>query len=135
MSTSPHQAPMRIGALAQATGASERSIRHYDAHGLLASSRGANGYRLFAPRAVAQVRQIQRLIAAGFSIEEIRGFPECMLLVEGARACSEISDVQRRRLEMLDRQIAELQRRRERLRSMLLEGHGGDGPVPQRHVR
>lgn len=38
---------LKIGALAQATGVSVRSIRHYDQHGLLASTRAQNGYRAF----------------------------------------------------------------------------------------
>lgn len=66
---------LSIGALALQTGASVRSIRHYDAHGLLTSSRSANGYRVFPAACVAQVRQIQRLIATGFSLDDILGFP------------------------------------------------------------
>ncbi|MBB1623847.1 MerR family transcriptional regulator [Achromobacter sp. UMC71] len=115
-------APMPIGALARATGASIRSIRHYDEHGLLASARADNGYRLFSAQAIVQVRQIQRLIATGFSLAEIRGFPDCMRMIEGATACSETSLVQRQRLASVERQIADLERRRTRLRQMLAEG-------------
>ncbi len=106
---------MSIGELARRTGASLRSLRHYDDHGLLVSARADNGYRT----AVTQVRQIQRLIAAGFSLAEIRGFPDCMRLIEGAAACPETSEVQRRRLASVERQIADLERRRARLREML----------------
>lgn len=112
---------LKIGELAHATGVSIRSIRHYDEQGLLASSRSENGYRAFPSVAVTQVRQIQRLIAAGFSLEEIRGFPDCMRLIEGASACPETSDTQRKRLAQLERQIADLERRRTRLRRMLAE--------------
>lgn len=126
MKTPPPAAPtpaaMSIGALARATGASIRSIRHYDEHGLLASARADNGYRLFAALAVTQVRQIQRLIATGFSLAEIRGFPDCMRMIEGAAACSETSRVQQQRLASVERQIADLERRRSRLRQMLAEG-------------
>ncbi len=113
---------MSIGALARATGASLRSIRHYDDHGLLASARADNGYRTFSAVAVTQVRQIQRLIATGFSLAEIRGFPDCMRMIDGAAACSETSAAQRQRLASVERQIAELERRRARLRKMLAEG-------------
>ncbi|MGE8658386.1 MAG: MerR family transcriptional regulator [Achromobacter sp.] len=118
----PAAQPMSIGALARATGASLRSIRHYDAHGLLASARAANGYRTFPPAAIGQVRQIQRLIATGFSLAEIQGFPDCMRMIEGAAACPETSAVQRQRLASVERQIAALERRRARLRQMLAEG-------------
>ncbi|ACD57096.1 MerR family transcriptional regulator [Xanthomonas oryzae pv. oryzae] len=47
---------LRIGALTLQTGAGVRSIRHYDAHGWLTSSRSANGYRVFPAACVAQVR-------------------------------------------------------------------------------
>ena len=114
--------PLSIGALATATGISVRAIRHYDEHGLLASGRAGNGYRTFLPIAVTQVRQIQRLIATGFSLAEIRGFPDCMLLIEGAAACPETSDVQRKRLASVERQIADLEKRRAKLRGMLAEG-------------
>lgn len=122
MNTMPSNEMLSIGALSQRTGASVRSIRHYDEHGLLASVRAGNGYRMFPAKAVTQVRQIQRMIATGFTIDDIRGFPDCMLLIEGARSCDQITDVQRQRLEAIDRQIADLERRRSRLIATLSEG-------------
>ncbi|NTZ81531.1 MerR family transcriptional regulator [Burkholderia metallica] len=122
MKNPPTQPPLTIGKLAQLTGASVRSIRHYDEHGLLASVRAANGYRLFPDKTVTQVKQIQRMIATGFTLDDIRGFPDCMLLIEGARSCDQITDVQRDRLEAIDRQIADLEKRRARLVKMLRDG-------------
>jgi len=122
MSKLPSQKLLSIGELARITGASVRSIRHYDEHGLLASVRASNGYRMFPEMATTQVRQIQRMIATGFTIDDIRAFPDCMLLIEGARSCDQISDVQRKRLETIDRQIADLERRRARLLKTLSEG-------------
>jgi MerR family transcriptional regulator, copper efflux regulator len=113
---------LTIGKLARETGASVRSIRHYDEHGLLTSFRARNGYRVFPPAAVAQVRQIQRMIATGFSLGEIRSFPDCMLMIEGAATCPEITDLQRKRLASLERQIADLELRRRRLLKTLAEG-------------
>jgi DNA-binding transcriptional MerR regulator len=122
MKKMPSQKWMTVGELSRRTGASVRSIRHYDEHGLLASVRASNGYRTFPDKAVTQVRQIQRMIATGFTIEDIRGFPDCMLLIEGARSCDQITDVQRKRLKAIERQIADLEKRRARLVKMLLEG-------------
>ncbi|CAG2367918.1 MerR family transcriptional regulator [Burkholderia sola] len=122
MKNPPTQPLLTIGKLAQLTGASVRSIRHYDEHGLLASVRAANGYRLFADNAATQVKQIQRMIATGFTLDDIRGFPDCMLLIDGARSCDQITDVQRARLEAIDRQIADLEKRRARLVKMLRDG-------------
>jgi len=122
MNGMPSQELLTIGELSQRTGASVRSIRHYDEHGLLASVRASNGYRMFPDKAVTQVKQIQRMIATGFTIDDILGFPDCMLLIEGARSCDQITDVQRQRLEAIDRQIADLERRRLRLIKTLSEG-------------
>lgn len=122
MKNPPTQPLLTIGKLAQLTGASVRSIRHYDEHGLLASVRADNGFRLFPDKAVTQVKQIQRMIATGFTLDDIRGFPDCMLLIEGARSCDQITDVQRERLEAIDRQIADLEKRRARLVTMLRDG-------------
>jgi DNA-binding transcriptional MerR regulator len=113
---------LSIGELARETGASVRSIRHYDEHGLLTSMRACNGYREFPLLAVTQVRQIQRMIATGFSLAEIRAFPDCMLMIEGAAMCPETSDAQRKRLASIERQIADLEVRRARLMKTLIEG-------------
>ena len=113
---------LSIGELARQSGASVRSIRHYDEHGLLTSSRASNGYRAFPAAAVAQVRQIQRMIATGFSLAEIRSFPDCMRMIEGAAACSQTSAAQRERLASIERQIADLERRRARLLKTLADG-------------
>src|SRR5205814_10389125 len=102
------QSLLTIGALARESGASVRSIRHYDERGLLTSIRTSNGYRAFPRAAVTQIRQIQRMIATGFSLAEIRAFPDCMRMIEGARACAETTDAQRKRLASIERQIADL---------------------------
>ncbi|QDS14480.1 MerR family transcriptional regulator [Xanthomonas arboricola] len=119
---------LSIGALALQTGASVRSLRHYDAHGLLTSSRSANGYRVFPAACVAQVRQIQRLIATGFSLDDILGFPDCMRLVEGAQMCPETAQAHRARLQLIERQLADLERRRARLLETLAQG-AADAPA------
>lgn len=116
------QKRLTIGEVARESGASTRSIRHYDDNNLLTSTRADNGYRMFPATAVAQVRQIQRMIATGFSLAEIRTFPDCMRLIEGAQACPETTAVQRKRLASIERQILDLEHRRERLLNMLNEG-------------
>lgn len=125
MRTADHSSPLSIGELASQTGASVRSIRHYDDQGLLDASRAANGYRVFPPAAVTRVRQIQRLIGAGFTLAEIRGFPNCMLTIEGAAMCSETAPAQRKLLAAIETELQALEQRRARLRAMLADGAGG----------
>jgi MerR family copper efflux transcriptional regulator len=122
MTTAVAKRSLSVGALARETGASVRSIRYYDEHGLLTSIRTSNGYRAFPRDAVTQVRQIQRMIATGFSLAEIRAFPDCMRMIEGARSCTETTAAQRKRLASIERQIADLERRRARLLKTLAEG-------------
>lgn len=100
---------LRIGQLSRETGASIRSIRHYDAHGLLNSSRTDNGYRVFPRIAITQVQQIRRLLNTGFNLEEIATFPECMRLQEDAVFCPETIAAQRERLAEIEGRIADLQ--------------------------
>ncbi|GFM63209.1 MerR family transcriptional regulator [Pseudomonas cichorii] len=122
MNDSTPKSAMSIGELARETGASVRSIRHYDENGLLKSMRADNGYRTFPAIAVTQVRQIQRMIATGFSLAEIRSFPDCMRMIEGAAACPDTTAAQRERLASIEQQINDLERRRARLLKMLSEG-------------
>ncbi|WP_241718748.1 MerR family transcriptional regulator, partial [Cronobacter sakazakii] len=101
-----------------------RSIRHYHNNGLLAAVRACNGYRYFDMQAITQVRQIQRLIATGFSVAEIRRFPDCMLLIEGATFCPETQAIQYQRLKEIEDQISELEQRKSRLLETLRQnGH------------
>lgn len=126
MGETSHTAMLKIGALARATGVSVRAIRHYDKEGLLTASRAHNGYRQFPPQAISQVKQIQRLISTGFSLEEIRSFPDCMLLIEGAKACASMTEAQQNRLAILEQKIETLENQRQRLRAMLTESLESD---------
>jgi DNA-binding transcriptional MerR regulator len=65
---------MRIGELAQATGVTTRTLRHYEAEGLLDSQRSGNGYRLYADAAVLRVNNIRELLAIGFTVGDVRAF-------------------------------------------------------------
>jgi DNA-binding transcriptional MerR regulator len=49
---------MCIGELASAAGVSVRVLRHYEAQGLIQSSRRANGYREYPKGVIETVRQV-----------------------------------------------------------------------------
>lgn len=68
---------MTIGELAQVSGTSARSIRHYEAAGLLTSRRLPNAYRDFEAAGVATVKQIGLLLQLGFSIKAIQELAPC----------------------------------------------------------
>lgn len=57
---------MRIGELAERTGASVRSLRYYEEQGLLHPSRTSSGYRDFTPADVCTVLLLRELFDSGF---------------------------------------------------------------------
>ncbi|PTL75578.1 MerR family transcriptional regulator [Vitiosangium sp. GDMCC 1.1324] len=106
---------MNIGQLSRLSGASARSIRHYEKAGLLVSSRRSNGYRDFDPEAVLRVRHIARMIRLGFSLEEIATFSPCMFRSKSNIVCPNALAAHEEKLADIERQIAELESRRARL--------------------
>ncbi|GAB2826625.1 MerR family transcriptional regulator [Alpinimonas psychrophila] len=63
---------MHIGELAEKTGLSLRTIRHYDEIGLLkASGRTEGGFRLYTPSDVTRLMLIRRMKPLGFSLEQM----------------------------------------------------------------
>ncbi len=63
---------MHIGELAERTGLSLRTIRHYDEIGLLkASGRTEGGFRLYTPTDETRLMLIRRMKPLGFSLEQM----------------------------------------------------------------
>ncbi|MFE6227644.1 MerR family transcriptional regulator [Streptomyces sp. NPDC057854] len=75
---------MRIGELAARSGVSERSLRYYEAQGLLRSERTAGGQRRYGDWAVDRVVRIQALYAAGLNSRTIAHLLPCMRDADGA---------------------------------------------------
>ncbi|MDN6169350.1 MAG: MerR family transcriptional regulator [Micrococcaceae bacterium] len=68
----PRGRTMHIGELAERTGLSLRTIRHYDDVGLLpASARTEGGFRVFAETDFDRLMHIKAMKPLGFSLEEI----------------------------------------------------------------
>ena len=55
---------MRIGELAERAGTSTRTLRYYEAHGLVQAQRAGNGYRVYHEAELRVVREIRALLAA-----------------------------------------------------------------------
>jgi DNA-binding transcriptional MerR regulator len=121
---------MRIRELAAQAGTTTRSLRYYEAQGLLPAGRSANGYRVYDEHHVRLVREIRSLQAIGFSLEDVRPFVECLLAGhETGDDCPASVDVYRRKLAYLERHIAELRDVRDRLSERLADL--GDAPPPR----
>lgn len=107
---------MKIGDVARLSGASVRSIRHYEDVGLIRSTRTESGYRDFDADAVPLVRRIRRMIGLGFSTAEIATFlPHIIGEAALVTDCSAVTAAHKAKLEEIERQIADLETRREKL--------------------
>ncbi|MFE4575656.1 MerR family transcriptional regulator [Streptomyces chartreusis] len=69
---------LRIGKLAERTGSSVRSLRHYESQGLLRSTRTSGGHRVFDDDAVDRVVYLQHLYRAGLSSRAILEVIPCL---------------------------------------------------------
>ncbi|WP_067820858.1 redoxin family protein [Nocardia inohanensis] len=107
---------MKIGELAALTGASPKAIRRYEALGLVAPARRANGYREYDDRDVRAVQEIRGLNRLGIPVEDTRPFLDC--LADGspnADDCPASLAEYRRAIADLTAQIDNLTARRETL--------------------
>ncbi len=64
---------MQIGELSRRSGASVRSLRHYEQQGLLSSERRVSGYRDYPANAVAIVQNIRSLLEIGMQTVAVEG--------------------------------------------------------------
>jgi DNA-binding transcriptional MerR regulator len=115
---------MHIGELAERTGASARTLRYYEAHGLLNARRSANGYRVYDESELRVVTEIRALLAMGFDLEEIRPFVECLRAGnDSGDACPDSVAMLRRKLSEVDACLERLTAIRQRLHTQLEEAH------------
>ncbi|RZS62589.1 DNA-binding transcriptional MerR regulator [Xylanimonas ulmi] len=109
---------MRIGRLAQITGASPRSLRHYESVGLLRSRRLANGYREYDDDQIGQVALIRDLLAAGLALDAIAVVAPCHSADGISQRCQAASDRIDAEIARLDQRAAEITAARRRLRAL-----------------
>ena len=104
---------MHIGELAEKTGLSLRTIRHYDEVGLLkASARTDGGFRLYSPDDLTRLMLIRRMKPLGFTLDEMMALLKVIDTLQGG---SENLGV---RAE-LDTFIAQAVERRQKLQDQL----------------
>lgn len=96
---------MQIGEVAERTGLSYRTLRHYDEVGLLSpSARSDGGFRLYTDHDVEKLLVIRRMKPLGYSLDEML---TVMRTIEGQHDPSSENP--------LDSMIVEAQERRDRL--------------------
>jgi DNA-binding transcriptional MerR regulator len=111
-------APLQAGELARRAGVSKDTLRFYERRGLLPRpERRSNNYRSYPPEALARVLWIRRVLAAGFTVDEL-----ARILAErdrGGAPCRKVRDLGASKLAEIEERIRELEGLRENLREML----------------
>ena len=109
---------LSIGKLAGGAGVNVETIRYYQRRGLLAKpDKPMNGHRRYTESFVKRVRFIKRAQVLGFTLEDIAG----LLQLEEANACTETREVAARKLELIERKVADLLAMRKALTKLVRE--------------
>jgi DNA-binding transcriptional MerR regulator len=93
---------MLIGELARRAGTTTRTLRYYEANGLVRARRRTNGYRDYDQAELRVVHEIRALLAVGFGLDDIRPFVACL------RAGNTSGDVCPDSVAVLRRKLAEV---------------------------
>jgi DNA-binding transcriptional MerR regulator len=111
---------MLIGELAERASTSTRTLRYYEAHGLVRAQRSTNGYRVYDEAEVRVVREIRALLTVGFGLDDIRPFVACLRAGNtSGDVCPDSVAVLRRKLAEVDACIDQLGAVRQQLHSQL----------------
>lgn len=118
---------MNIGAASQASGVSQRMIRHYEKIGLIpAAPRRNSGYRDYGDADVHRLRFIANARDLGFPIEDIRDL--LCLWSNSRRSSAEVKALAIARAEEFGRKAEALRALRRTLLELAERCHGDDRP-------
>ena len=109
--------------VADATGVSTDTLRHYEKKGLLPPvPRTAAGYRRYSKATVERVFLIQRALVVGFSLDDLRRV--FSIRDRGEAPCRGVRELVAQRLSALEERIEQLLVLRDELRRLLKEWDG-----------
>jgi MerR family mercuric resistance operon transcriptional regulator len=118
---------LTIGKFAAAGNVGVETVRFYQRKGLLATPKRLDGIRRYGAGDVERLRFIRQAQTAGFSLEEIRKLL-ALDLSDDRAAARELAE---RRLAELDARMAELEKARASLQTLVSEcASGKTGPCP-----
>lgn len=108
---------MQIGALAQASGLTPKTIRFYEQRGLLAAPpRTAGGYRDYPEQALGRLRFVRDAQAAGLTLAELRSI--LVIRDEGNAPCEHVATVIEDHLRKIEQRLVDLRKTRTVLQSL-----------------
>lgn len=107
-----------IGSVAKESGIPIKTIRYYEALGLLKTTgRTEGGFRLFSADVFSRLSFIKRSQSLGLSLSEIREFLE--IHDQGDLPCDQVQAKLKNKLVEVDRQIQQLQILKQELEELL----------------
>ncbi len=118
---------MNIGAAAVASGLPPKTIRYYEQIGLIPEAgRTGGGYRDYGDTDVQILRFLKRARGLGFTVAECREL--LSLYRDRNRASADVKAIALRRIEDIERKIAELESMRRTLKHLAEHCHGDHRP-------
>jgi DNA-binding transcriptional MerR regulator len=110
--------PLFIGEVAARAGVNPKTIRYYEALGLLPLPvREANGYRRYSPEAVRLISFVKQAQGLGFTLEEIKEI--LTIRRRGEVPCVHVRSLLQAKAAELDRKLEDLMALRRRIRQSL----------------
>jgi len=123
-----------IGTLAKQAGVNPRTIRYYEALGVLPpAQRGENRYRLYPKETVELLQFITKAKAFGFTLSEIKEIVGVWR--QGHQPCTHVRRLVEQKIVDLDQMLADFVTVRKRLKRLLVgwkaqaKQHGSKGVV------
>lgn len=109
---------LRSGALAEATGVSPDTIRHYERIGVLPkAARTQSGYRVYPESAVERVRVVQSALGVGFTLAELA---EVLKTRDaGGAPCRRVHQIAQEKLKGIEADIRSLKQTEKYLKAIL----------------
>ena len=116
---------LSIGSLAKAADVNVETIRYYQRRGLVDEPpKPLGGHRRYTATAAARVRFIKRAQQLGFTLEEVKE----LLLLEDGQSCREARRLAERKLGLIEKRVADLNRMRRSLRGLIAQCAEGKRP-------
>jgi DNA-binding transcriptional MerR regulator len=110
--TLPHESnknknPLKVGAVAKATGVGVQTLHYYERLGLLPKpERSAANYRLYSAETVRRIRFIKKAQALGLTLEETKQILD--LKAHGRAPCHQVVELGKKHLQEVDARLARL---------------------------
>ncbi|GBG10596.1 MerR family transcriptional regulator [Paenibacillus agaridevorans] len=113
---------MKISELSKRTGASTRSIRHYENKKILSAVRLENDYREFDESAVERIRRIQFYLGLGLTIEQIQDLSKCDESgPQEYEVCDDVLEVYQEKEDQINKQIRAMEVVKNRLDEQIVK--------------